>query len=364
MKKTFLWFLVVAMTVTIVTIFSLTGCSTSAAQTTAAAETTAAAAAEEEAAETTAAQATDKASKVWEIVDIPKLAPHPYFDRGLEGLKKANTDFGINAYQNGAVDADSVAQVQIVNDLIAKKVDAILACALDPNAFVPVLKRAMEEGILTMSYSSPVEESAITWDVRSLDDKEYAEHMLDKLVEFMGSDSAEYVVLTGQIDTPDHLIWFNYIKEYAAQKYPNLKLVSDVNIPTEEKAEKAYEITLGLVKTYPNLKGVICLGSGGVPGVALANEEKELGLATLGTGTPQSCARGLKNGSLNLATLWDPANISYVTAWVAYMTLEGKEIKDGMEVPNLGSKIKVDGKIIIPGSYTDFTAENVDQYQF
>ncbi|MHB8278369.1 MAG: autoinducer 2 ABC transporter substrate-binding protein [Candidatus Humimicrobiaceae bacterium] len=363
MKKRVSWFLVVAMCISVIAVFLLAGCKTSAAETTAAAAETTAAAAETTAAaaETTAAA---KSSKVWEIVDIPKLSPHPYFDRGLVGLKKANVDFGINAYQNGAVDADSVAQVGIVNDLIAKKVDAILACALDPNAFVPVLKRAMDAGILTMSYSSPVEESAITWDVRSLDDKEYAEHMLDKLVEFMGSDSAEYVVLTGQIDTPDHLIWFNYIKEYAAKKYPNLKLVSDVNIPTEEKAEKAYAITVDLVKTYPNLKGVICLGSGGVPGVALAVEEKGLKLAVVGTGTPQACARGLKNGSLSLASLWDPANISYVTAWVAYMTLEKKEITDGMVVPNLGSKIKVNGKIIIPGSYTDFTADNVDEYQF
>jgi simple sugar transport system substrate-binding protein len=351
MKKTFLWFIVVAMLVSIVASFTLAGCASTPA------------AATQEAAADEAAPA-EKSSKVWEIVDIPKLAPHPYFDRGLEGLKKANEDFGINAYQNGAVEADSVAQVQIVNDLIAKGVDAILACALDPNAFVPVLTRAMDEGILTMSYSSPVEESAITWDVRSLDDKEYAEHMLDKLVEFMGSEEAEYVVLTGQIDTPDHLIWFNYIKAHAASKYPNLKLVSEVNIPTEEKAERAYELTLDLVKTYPDLKGIICLGSGGVPGVALANEEKDLGLATVGTGTPQACARGLKNGSLSLATLWDPANISYVTAWVAYMTLEGNEITDGMVVPNLGSKIKVDGKVIIPGSYTDFTAENVDDYQF
>ncbi len=346
MKKSLLWLVVLALCMSMIVAFATGGCKKT-----------------EEVAEKEEASA-EESTKIWEIVDIPKLAPHPYFDRGLVGLKRAAEDFGLNAVQNGSVDADSVAQVGIVNDLIAKEVDAILACALDPNALVPVLKRAMDAGILTMAYSSPVEESAITWDVRSLDDQEYAEHMLDKLVEFMGSDSAEYVILTGQIDTPDHLVWFNYMKDYAADKYPNLKLISDVNIPHEEKAERAYAITLDLVKTYPNLKGVICLGSGGVPGVALAVEEKDLDLAVVGTGTPEACARGLKNGSLSLASLWDPANISYVTAWVAYMTLEGKEITDGMEVPNLGSNIKINGKIIIPGSYTDFTAENVDDYNF
>ena len=301
--------------------------------------------------------------KVWKIVDVPKLSPSPYFDRGLEGLKAASKDFSIDANQVGAVDFDSAAQVKIIEDLIAKGVDAIMVCAIDPNAMVPVLKKAQQKGILTMAYSSPVEESAIKWDVRSLDDKEFGEHIWDTMVKFMG-DSGDYAVLTGQIDTPDHTMWFNYGTAYAKTKYPNLHLVTE-RIPTGESLQVAHDKTIDLIKTYPNLKGIIGLGAGNPPGTAQALEEKGLSgkIVAVGTGLPTMCAEGLKNGSLKVVSLWDPYNISYVAAYVAKMSLEGKPIVDGMEIPNMG-KIRVKGKVIIPGGYTDFTPENYKNYKF
>ncbi|MCL5986748.1 MAG: substrate-binding domain-containing protein [Actinobacteria bacterium] len=364
MKKYLKMLVVLAVSVSVVFVFSLAGCKPAGtvATETAAPATETAAPASETTTETTGGVIT-KASKEWVIVDVPKLAPTPYFDRGAQGLKEASEKFGINAYQIGAIDFDSSAQVKIIEDLIAKNVDAILACAIDPNSMVPVLKKAMDSGILTMAYSSPVDESAITWDVRSLDDKEFGEHIWDTLVQFMG-DSGEYAVLTGQIDTPDHTMWFNYGTEYAKVKYPNLKLVTE-RIPTDEKLEVAYSKTIDLLKTYPNLKGFIGLGAGNPPGIAKAIREKGLAgkIAVVGTGLPSMSKEYLKDGSLSIASLWDPKGISIVAAYVAMLTLEGQPVTDGMEVPGFG-KIRVDGKVIIPGSYTDFTAENVDDYPF
>jgi len=303
------------------------------------------------------------ASEKWVIVDVPKLAPTPYFDRGAMGLKEASEKYGIDAYQIGAIDFDSSAQVKIVEDLIARGVDAILVCAIDPNSMVPVLKRAADSGILTMAYSSPVNESAITWDVRSLDDKEFGEHLWDTLVQFMG-DSGEYAVLTGQINTPDHTMWFNYGIEYAKAKYPNLKLVTE-RIPTDEKLEVAYATTIDLLKTYPNLKGIIGLGAGNPPGIAKAIRDKGLigKIAVVGSTLPSMGKEYLKDGSLSIGSLWDPKGVSFVAAYIAMLTLEKKPITDGMEIPGFG-KIKLNGKVIIPGSYTDFTKENVDNYLF
>ncbi len=304
------------------------------------------------------------AEKEWEIVDVPKLAPTPYFDRGVEGLELASERFGINAYQIGTIDFDPSAQIAIVEDLIARDVDAILVCAIDPDSLIPVLKRAMDAGILTMAYSSPVAEEAITWDIRSLDDEAYGRHIWDLLVEHMG-DSGDYAVLTGQIDTPDHTSWFYAGTEYAEKEYPDLNLVTG-RIPTDEKLEVAYETTIDLLATYPDLKGVIGLGAGNPPGIAKAIRDKGLigEIATLGTSLPQMSAEYLKDGSLNVATLWDPLWISYVTAYVAMLELEGKEIHDGMEVPGYDVPLEVDGKIIIPGPWTDYTAENVDEFPF
>lgn len=372
MKKRLLLVLATVVSLMLVVTLLFTGCKASSTTKTATETTSAETLAKEVSTETqTETSAVEeqlmKASKEWVIADVPKLAPTPYFDRGAEGLKLASEKFGIKAYQIGAVDFDPSAQIKIIEDLIAKKVDSILACAIDPNSLVPVLKKAMNSGILTMSYSSPVDESAVKWDVRSLDDKEFGEHLWDTLVQFMG-DSGEYAVLTGQIDTPDHTMWFNYGTEYAKNKYPNLKLVTE-RIPTDEKMEVAYDTTIDLLKTYPSLKGIIGLGAGNPPGIAKALRDKGLKdkVAAVGTGLPSMCADYLKDGSLDIASLWDPLNISYVAAYISLLTLEGKEdqIKTGMEIPDYnGGQIKVNGKVIIPGTYLDFTAENVNDFPF
>lgn len=359
MKKISLWTIITILCISLTVVFSFAGCASATAPV-----------AEEPVVEEPAVEEpvveepAEVAEQEWEIVDVPKLAPTPYFDRGAEGLVLASEKFGINAYQIGVIDFDPSAQIAIIEDLIARDVDAILACAIDPDSLVPVLKRAMDAGILTMAYSSPVSEEAITWDVRSLDDEAFGRHIWDLLVENMG-DSGDYAVLTGQIDTPDHTLWFYAGKEYAEEKYPDLNLVTE-RIPTDEKLEVAYDTTIDLLSTYPDLKGMIGLGAGNPPGIAKAIRDRGLigEIAVVGTSLPQMSAEYLKDGSLNVATLWDPLWISYVTAYIAKLELEGQEIYDGMEVPGYDAQLKVDGKIIIPGPWTDFIAENVDEFLF
>ncbi len=48
-------------------------------------------------------------------------------------------------------------QIEVLNSLIAQRVDAIAVSANDPDALVPTLKRAMERGIKVISYDSGVD---------------------------------------------------------------------------------------------------------------------------------------------------------------------------------------------------------------
>ncbi len=228
-----------------------------------------------------------------------------------------------------------------------------------------VLQKAMEAKIITMGYDSITDESGITWAAKSVDYKPFAEHIWDNLVQFMG-DSGDYAVLTGQIDTPDHTAWFTFGTEYAAKKYPNLKLVTE-RIPTNEVLENAYNATNNLLDTYPNLKGIVGLGLN-PPGAAKAIRERNLSgkVAVVGTSLPQMSAEYLKDGSMSICTLYDPKWINYCAVYIAKLTLEGKtaEVVDGMQIPGYDFKLMVDGKNIVTVAPLDFTAKNVDEYGF
>ncbi|NLY30422.1 MAG: substrate-binding domain-containing protein, partial [Firmicutes bacterium] len=245
-------------------------------------------------------------------------------------------------------------------------VDAICVAPNDPAALTPVLRRARDRGILVMDWDTPADPSVVEISVHQIDDKVFGEHMWDLLVEAMGTDEGEYAVLTGGLAAANLNTWIDYGLAYAKEKYPNLKLVTE-RIPTDEKQQEAYRKTLDLLRAYPNLKGIIGVSTPAPIGAAQAVEERGLQdkVAVVGSALPTDSAPYLKTGALDTATLWDPGKLGYLTVYLAVERLEGREIYDGMEVPNVG-KITVwdDGRTVIMGPPTDFTAENAHLYDF
>lgn len=305
-------------------------------------------------------------NKKFKIVVMPKLVGIPYFNASEEGAKKAGQDLGVEVTYTGPTKGDAAEQVKMIEDLISKGVDAIAVAPNDAAALKPVLKKAKDKGILVMDWDTPADKDLVALSVHQIDDKQYGQHLWDEMVKKMGTDSGEYAILTGGLSAANLNGWIDAGASYAKTKYPNLKLVTD-KVPTDEKQQVAYQKTLELIKAYPNLKGIIGVSTPAPLGAAQAVQEKGLQdkIAVVGSALPTDSKPFLKDGSLDTAVLWDPGKLGYLTVALAKMKLEGKEIKDGMDIPNVG-KITVgsDGKTVIMGAPTDFTKENADQYKF
>ncbi|MDD3942111.1 MAG: substrate-binding domain-containing protein, partial [Sphaerochaetaceae bacterium] len=114
-----------------------------------------------------------------EIVLVVKLEGVAWFDStrvGIEKFAAAHPD--VNAYQVGADTADPASQIAIINDLIAKGVDAILVVPNDPEALVPVLKKANDAGILTFTHEASTQRQ-VSYDLEAFDKDEDGRHMMD-----------------------------------------------------------------------------------------------------------------------------------------------------------------------------------------
>jgi simple sugar transport system substrate-binding protein len=298
----------------------------------------------------------------YEIVTVVKITGIPWFNRLEEGVVKAAEDFGVNAYQQGPADADPAQQAKIIEDLISKGVDAIAVVPNDAKALEPVFAKAKDKGIVILTHESP-DQVGNDYDLELIDNVEFGRHHWDKLVEYMG-DSGQYAIFVGSLTVPLHNLWADEGLKYAAEKYPNLELVTD-RIPCGEDQELSKQKTLELIKAYPDLKGIIGFGSLGPPGAAQALKEKGLEdqIAVVGTVIPGHAAPYLKDGSLKHGILWDPADAGYSMTWVAKQLLEGNEITDGMEVPGVG-KITLDGNVIKVEAMIDITADNAEDFGF
>jgi simple sugar transport system substrate-binding protein/rhamnose transport system substrate-binding protein len=299
------------------------------------------------------------------IVIMPKLIGIPYFNASEVGAKKAGADLGVNVIYAGPTTADAAEQVKMLEDFISKGVNAICVAPNDPAALSPVLKKAKAAGILVLDWDTPADKNLVDLSVHQIDDKVYGQHIWDLLVKEMG-DTGDYAIITGGLSAANLNTWIDYGLAYAKTKYPKLRLVTD-KVPSDEKQQMAYQKALDIIKAYPNLKGIIGISTPAPIGAAQAVQEKGLKnkIAVVGTALPTDSRPYLEDGSLRVATLWDPSKLGYLTIYLANEMLKGKKPVDGQNVPNVG-KITVwpDGKTVIMGPPTDFTKENAKDYPF
>lgn len=300
----------------------------------------------------------------YEIAVVVKIAGIPWFNRLEEGVIKAGKELGVNAYTIGPSEADPAQQVKIVQDLIAKEVDAICVVPNDASAMVPVFQRAQNQGIVVLTHESPSQEGA-DWDIETIDNTAFGEANLGKLAELMGG-KGQFALFVGSLTVPLHNYWADVGLEMLKRDYPEMKLVTD-RIPCGESVELSITRTNELLKAYPDLGGICGFGSLGPIGASEALKAKNMAgkVKIVGTVIPSHAAPYLKEGLMQHGYLWDPADAGYALVYVAKHILDGEAVQDGMELPNLGAaSVDFEEKNIIFDKILDITAENADKLGF
>ncbi|MBN1838233.1 MAG: autoinducer 2 ABC transporter substrate-binding protein [Spirochaetales bacterium] len=304
----------------------------------------------------------------FEIVMVVKLEGVAWFDNMRLGIEEFDKDFpDVRAYQIGADTADPAAQVALIEDLIAKGVDAILVVPNDPESLVPTFKKANDAGILTFTHEAS-NQRQVSYDVEAFDNIAYGRHMMDIMAEWMNYEGL-WQPFVGHLTSTTHNEWVDGETMQAKEKYPNLKMATD-RIEEKENQQVAYEKTLELIKTYPNLKTVMGSAMSTVPGAAKAIEEKGLigKMAAFGTCLPSVAGDYLKSGAAKSIHFWVPADAGYATAYVAYLSLKGEKVGEGADLKRPGyEKIIIQNNkagvpIIYGQAWVDVNVDNLKDW--
>ncbi len=304
------------------------------------------------------------ADKVYNIPTIVKIAGIQWFNRMDTGVKKFATDTGNNSYEVGPAKADAQLQVQLVEDMIAKKADAITVVPFSPEALEPVLEKARAAGIKVVTHEASNIKNA-DWDLEAFQNVDYGKHQMDLLGECMKGEG-QYAVFVGSLTSKTHNEWVDGAIAEQKAKYPKMELVGDRN-ETYDDHQKAYAKTQELLRKYPNLKGFKGSASTDVAGIGLAIEERNLQDKTcvVGTSLPSIAGQYLESGAVKAINFWDPADAGYLMQKIAVMLLKGEPITDGMDLGIPGyNHVKLDGKVIYGQAWVDVTKDNAAKYPF
>ncbi len=304
------------------------------------------------------------ADKKYNIITVVKISGIQWFNRMEEGVKKFAADTGNNAYQQGPAKADAQLQVQILEDAIAQKVDAITVVPFSVEAVEPVLKKAMDAGIKVVSHEASTIQNA-DWDIEAFKNAAYGEHFMKKLAACMG-EKGEYAVFVGSLTSKSHNEWVDAAVAYQKANYPDMKMVGSKN-ETADDQQNAYAKTQELLRAFPNVRGFEGSASTDVAGIGLALEERGMAADTcvVGTSLPSISAQYLDTGAVDMISFWDPSLAGYAMNKIAVMLLDGQQPTEGMDLGLPGyEKVSLDGKVIYGQAWVDVTKDNAKDYPF
>ena len=303
-------------------------------------------------------------TKSYEIVTVVKLEGIAWFNRMAEGVAGFKEASGHNATTIGPVSADAALQVQMIEDLIARGVDAITVVPNSPEALEPVLKKALDAGIKVIGHEASSLKN-VTSDIEAFDNGAYGEHLMKALAEGMGEEG-EYAVFVGHLTAKTHNEWVDAAIAYQEAHYPKMTLVGG-KVESNEQQQTAYAKTKELLRTYPNLKGIQGSAGEDVVGAALAVEEAGLeGKVTIvGTSLVSVSGPYLEAGTISMISFWDPAKAGEAMNKLAVMAIEGQAVKTGDDLGIPGyNDVKVDGHVIYGQAWEDVTSANMGDYNF
>ncbi|CAB3757348.1 autoinducer 2 ABC transporter substrate-binding protein [Paraburkholderia humisilvae] len=304
------------------------------------------------------------------IVTVVKVTGISWFNRMDEGVKQFGQETpGVTVYQTGPGRADAAQQLKIIEDLIAKKVNAIAVVPYDPPTLEPALKKAMDRGIKVVTHEADNEKNTMV-DVEAFDNSAYGAALNDRLASCM-HDDGKWATLVGSLGSRSQVQWANGGIDNAKAKYPKMTLV-ETNLETNNDGERAYEVAKEVLRKHPDLKGFQGSSSLDVIGIGRAVEEAGLQgkICVYGTGLPTEAGKYLESGAINGIAFWDPKLAGLAMNKIAKMLIDGKTVENGANLGLPGyEKVTVSkgpGKgIIVRGQgWVSVDKSNYKQYSF
>ncbi|MGV3550359.1 rhamnose ABC transporter substrate-binding protein [Rhizobium sp.] len=254
-----------------------------------------------------------------------------FFDAANKGAQEAAKELGdVDIIYTGPTTTTAEGQIEVINSLIAQKVDAIAVSANDADALVPALKKAMDRGIKVISF-----DSGVAKDGRMLHLNPSSNPLIGNMIIKLAADNlpegGEVAVLSATATSTNQNTWIAEMNKVL----PNYKGVTVVDtVYGDDLADKSYRETQGLIQKYPNLKAIIAPTSVGIVAAAQAvTDAGKVGqINVTGLGLPSEMAGHVKSGASKSFAIWNPIDLGYSAAMLANDLIGGAEAKPGAEL--------------------------------
>ena len=281
----------------------------------------------------------DKSEKVF--VMVPK-GVHPYYEPCYEGFTNAAAKYGVKTEYRAAKAFEVPQQVEIIENLIARRVAGIALSALDDQGLVPVIKEATAAGIKVITFDAPAPSSAALTYIGTMN--ETAGYTAGEALIQQMNGEGEVAVLQGGLGAPNLNDRFRGFEKALKEKAPNIKIVARED--EQGKMDLTVNKTEALLEAHPKLKAIFSVSAEGVPGaVAVLKERNKSNIILAGFDDLPDTLAGIRSGLVKFCV----AQRTFKMGWLSIEKL--LDATAGKPLPK-----QIDTGVLI------VTKENVDSY--
>lgn len=283
-------------------------------------------------------------SKPYQIANITRTLMNAHWVKNKEGFEAASKRYAVAgtvfAVQS---EQDVMSQANILDTIIERKFDAIVVSPITEQNLLPGLKKATAAGIVIINVDTAeiLEKDAIANDIvlaSYIGSNNYDAGVIaaEFISRYLGSKNGEVAVIEGN---PGDTCAIDRTSGFVdkAKELPNLTLVASQTAKWDRL--QALEVTTGILRANPNVRGIYCNNDTMVLGamqaaidlgytiltsdnIDRAGEEKTLML--IGNDGVPEALEAVRDGELTGTIAQKPFLMGYAAIEASILKLEGK----------------------------------------
>ncbi len=259
------------------------------------------------------------------IAVLPKGVGHQFWLTVRAGAEAAGKEFDADIIWNGPDKETEIAkQINIVQDMISRKVDAIVMAACDENALVDVVNQAMDANIPVIMIDSGVKSDRPVSFVAT--DNIAAAKLAADALAYVSQGAGEVGIITivpGAATSEQREQGF---REGLA-RHVNMKIVATQ--PCDSDAAKAMSVTEDMLTAHPTLTAIFAESEPGAVGAAqaleAANKAGKIVLVAFDASGEQIAA--LERGTIHALIVQSPFKMGYEGVKAAIDAIAGRPVE-------------------------------------
>lgn len=266
------------------------------------------------------------------VAVIPKSTAHVFWVSVEAGARAAAAEYGLELVWNGPpTESDIARQIQILDSMVARRVDGIAIAACERKALVDPVERAVAAGIPVTVFDSGIDSTRYMSFIAT-DNVEAGRIAARELAEMLAGRGKVAMILhaPGSFSTMDREQGF---EEVMAREFPGITIVAR-QFAMSDRA-RAMAAAENILTAHPDLGGLFASTEPSASGIALALKSRNLAgrIRFVGFDWSEAMLEDLRAGVLDAIVVQDPFRMGFEAVKSLAERIGGREPPKRLDLP-------------------------------